>query len=469
MTSSKDLIARGKHARRQCPRSSQAALGNIRRDPLPLIEASSQGRVQALVPLRYGRMLVSPFTFYRGNALLQAHDLGGTSNMGLFSPICGDCHLMNFGGFATPERNLLFGLNDFDEAHPGPWEWDLKRLVASFMIAARHLRHSAAVQEQLCLQVVGAYQQSMAESAQLGALPTWYHAITYEDLIGETQSKATLRQIERTLQKARQRTHAQLLPKITERNEHGQLLIRDDLPQIFHLHKKNSLLDADDDWLRMNNWHPLYAAFMDDYRSTLQADRRALFDRFQVQDLAFKVVGVGSVGTRCLVALLTDEQQHPLFLQFKEARRSVLAGYVRPTSPLHHEGQRVVEGQRLMQSASDLFLGWTRAPTGRDFYVRQLRDMKVSAELETFDAQTFAGYARLCGRALAHAHAKASGMAGCISGYMGKSDAFADALLRYALGYAEQNERDFEIFQQACRKGQLRARSEADFAADHSP
>lgn len=469
MTSSTDLMARGKHARRQCPRASQAQLGDTRRDPLPLIEASSKGRVKALVPLRYGRMLVSPFTFYRGNALLQAHDLAGTPNMGLVTPICGDCHLMNFGGFATPERNLLFSVNDFDEAHPGPWEWDLKRLVASFLIAARHLRHCPDTQELVCREVVGAYQQSMAESSHLGALATWYNAITYDDLIGETQSKATLAHIQRTMDKAQRRTHARLLPKITELGEHGQLQIRDDLPQIFHLHKKSSLLDANDDWLRLNNWHPLYAAFERDYRPTLQGDRRALLDRFSVRDLAFKVVGVGSVGTRCLVALLTDEQQHPLFLQFKEARRSVLAGYVKQKNPWRHEGQRVVEGQRLMQAASDLFLGWTRGPTGRDFYVRQLRDMKVSAELETFDAETFAGYARLCGRALARAHAKASGMAACISGYIGKSDALADALFSYATGYAEQNERDFEAFQKACRDGRLQARSEADFAADHLP
>ncbi|WP_213877362.1 DUF2252 domain-containing protein [Pseudomonas sp. dw_358] len=469
MTSTQSLIARGKHARRQCPRASQAEVGDTRRDPLPLIETSSKGRVKALVPLRYGRMLVSPFTFYRGNALLQAHDLAGTPNMGLVTPICGDCHLMNFGGFATPERNLLFGVNDFDEAHPGPWEWDLKRLVASFMIAARHLNHSASVQEEVCRQVVGAYQQSVTDSRELGALETWYHAITYDDLMNEPLGKATLAHIQRAMEKAQRRTHARLLPKITERDHHGHLLIRDDLPQIFHLHKKSSLLDANDDWLRMNNWHPLYDALRKDYRTTLQDDRRALLDRFQVHDLAFKVVGVGSVGTRCLVALLTDDQHHPLFLQFKEARRSVLAGYVDAKSPLRHEGQRVVEGQRLMQSASDLFLGWTRAPSGRDFYVRQLRDMKVSAELETFDAETFGGYARLCGRALARAHAKASGMAACISGYIGQSDALADALLQYALGYAAQNERDFEIFQKACRDGRLRARSEADFAADHLP
>jgi uncharacterized protein (DUF2252 family) len=208
---------------------------------------------------------------------------------------------------------------------------------------------------------------------------------------------------------------------------------------------------------------------MRDYRGTLNADRRDLLARFKVQDLVFKVVGVGSVGTRCLVALLTDDQEQPLFLQFKEARRSVLADYVKAKLRTRHEGQRVVEGQRLMQSASDLFLGWTTGSHGRHFYVRQLRDMKVSAEVETFDDEVFAAYARVCGQALARAHAKASGRAAEIAGYIGKSDALADALLLYAKAYATQNERDFERFQRACRKGQLQARSEADFSADRLP
>ncbi|MFJ2688225.1 DUF2252 domain-containing protein [Pseudomonas sp. NPDC087342] len=468
MTTLKDRLKQGKDARKTCPRNTQSALGNIDRDPLPLIKASSEGRIKSLVELRYGRMLVSPFTFYRGNALLQAHDLAGTSSMGLISPICGDSHLMNFGGFATPERNLLFSVNDFDEAHPGPWEWDLKRLVASFLIAARDLRHGETVEEDVCRQVVAAYQKTMTECAEQSALETWYESISYDDLL-EQASKATLEHVERAIEKAERRTHAELLPKICERDAHGRLTIRDDLPEIFHLHTTTTLLDADDDWLRLSDWKPLYETFMGDYRATLQADRRELLSRFHAHDMAFKVVGVGSVGTRCLVALLTDEQENPLFLQFKEARRSVLAGYVKTKSRVQHNGQRVVNGQRLMQSASDLFLGWTTGPSGRHFYVRQLRDMKVSAELETFDAPTFAAYARTCGRALARAHAKSSGQAAQISGYIGKSDALADALFKYAEGYTKQNEQDFERFQQACRKGRLRARSDADFAADHLP
>jgi len=464
----KDRLKQGKDARKACPRNTQSALGNINRDPIALIKASSEGRVKSLVELRYGRMLVSPFTFFRGNALLQAHDLAGTPNMGLVSPICGDCHLMNFGGFATPERNLLFSVNDFDEAHPGPWEWDLKRLVASFLVAARDLRHGSSVEEAVCHEVVRAYQQSLLECAEQSTLETWYESISYDDL-REQARKSALEHVQRSIEKAERRTHAELLPKISERDARGRLVIRDDLPEIFHLHDNTTLLDTEDDWLRLSDWQPLYEAFMRDYRATLQADRRELLSRFLVHDMAFKVVGVGSVGSRCLVALLTDEQGFPLFLQFKEARRSVIANYVKSKSRTRHEGQRVVDGQRLMQSASDLFLGWTTGPGGRHFYVRQLRDMKVSAELETFDADTFAAYGRVCGRALANAHARSSGYAAPISGYIGKGDALADALYRYAKGYTDQNERDFERFQQACRKGRLRARSEADFAADHLP
>jgi uncharacterized protein (DUF2252 family) len=468
MTTLKDRLKQGKDARKKCSRSAQATLGKGNRDPIPLIKASSEGRVKSLVELRYGRMLVSPFTFFRGNALLQAHDLAGTPNMGLVSPICGDCHLMNFGGFATPERNLVFSVNDFDEAHPGPWEWDLKRLVASFLVAARDLRHGSSVEEAVCHEAVRAYQQTMLECAEQSTLETWYESISYDDL-REQARKSALEHVERAIEKAERRTHAELLPKISERDAQGRLVIRDDLPEIFHLHDNTTLLDAEDDWLRLSDWQPLYETFMRDYRATLQTDRRELMSRFQVHDMAFKVVGVGSVGTRCLVALLTDEQEFPLFLQFKEARQSVIANYVKSKSRTRHEGQRVVDGQRLMQSASDLFLGWTTGPNGRHFYVRQLRDMKVSAELETFDAETFAAYGRVCGRALANAHAKSSGYAAHITGYIGKGDALADALHRYAKGYAEQNERDFMRFQQACRKGRLRARSEADFAADHLP
>ncbi|ROM90756.1 DUF2252 domain-containing protein [Pseudomonas brassicacearum] len=469
MTTLKDRLKQGKDARKQCSRNAQALLGKTDRDPVPLIKASSAGRIPSLNELRFGRMLVSPFAFYRGNALLHAHDLSGTPDMGMHSTICGDCHLMNFGGFGTPERNLLFSVNDFDEAHPGPWEWDLKRLVASFLVAIRDLRHVASVEEDICRRVVAAYQESMAECAEHSALEIWYDALGYNDLLKQEPSTSTLEHVKNAISKAERRTHAEMLPKICERDKHGRLLIRDDLPHIFHLHKDSTLLDANDDWMRVDDWRPPYDSLMHDYRATLMSDRRDLLARFQVQDLAFKVVGVGSVGTRCLVALLTDDQERPLFLQLKEARRSVIADYVKAKSRIRHDGQRVVEGQRLMQSASDLFLGWTTSPNGQYFYVRQLRDMKISAELETFDAETFSAYGHICGKALARAHAKASGQAAQISGYIGKSEVMANALFKYAKAYSDQNERDFERFQRACRKGKLKARSETDFAADHLP
>lgn len=336
------------------------------------------------------------------------------------------------------------------------------------MVAARDQLHGDTVEETACRQVVGAYQQTMLECAEQSALENWYESISYDHL-RQQASKAPLEHVERSIEKAERRTHAKLLPKISTRDAHGRLIIRDDLSGIFHLHKNTTLLDADDDWLRLSDWRPLYDAFMRDYPGTLQAYRRELLSRFHAHDMAFKVVGVGSVGTRCLVALLTDDQENPLFLHFKEARRSVLAGFVKTKSRVRHNGQRVVDGQRLMQAASDLFLGWTTGPSGRHFYVRQLRDMKVSAEPKTFDADTFDAYGRVCGRALARAPAKSSGHAAQISGYIGKGGALADALFKYAQSYTAQNERDFEQFQQACRKGRLRARSEADFAADYLP
>ena len=460
MTTLKDRLKQGKDARKNCPRNSQASMSKTHRDPLPLIKASSEGRIKSLVELRYGRMLVSPFTFYRGNALLHAHDLAGTPDMGLVSPICGDCHLMNFGGFATPERNLLFSVNDFDEAHPGPWEWDLKRLVASFLVAARDLRHGKTVEETVCHDVVGAYQQTQLECAEQSSLETWYESISYEDL-RQQASKATLEHVERAIAKAERRTHAELLPKISERDAAGRLIIRDDLPEIFHLHKNTTLLDADDDWLRLADWRPLYETFMSEYRTTLQADRRGLLSRFNVQDLAFKVVGVGSVGTRCLVALLTDDQEFALFLQFKEARRSVLADYVKAKSRGRHQGQRVVDGQRMMQAASDLFLGWTTGPGGRHFYVRQLRDMKMSAPIENISAARMKMYAEWCGLTLARAHAK-SGDAALISGYLGKSDTFDLAIGEFAQSYAKQNAKDHASLVAAEKSGRIKVLREED-------
>ncbi|SDD28199.1 Uncharacterized conserved protein, DUF2252 family [Cupriavidus sp. YR651] len=456
--------ARGKALRQQVPRREHEAIGKIHRDPIKLLEAGSHGRVGRLIPLRYGRMIASPFAFYRGSAIIQAHDLSGTVNSGLTMQICGDCHLANFGGFATPERALLFDLNDFDETSPGPWEWDLKRLAASFVVGARHLRHSAATADNFVYELVNSYRDRMAVYAEMGILETWYDRITFDRMLAEATNPIAQKRIRRAMEQAATRTHESLLPKLTER-EGDKWRILDAPPAVFHVRGKQTLFDARDDWMRTSKPEEIVAKCFKEYLSTLAQDRRLLLSHFKSQDIAFKVVGVGSVGTRCLIQLLIDSHGKPLFLQIKEATRSVVARYFK-TPPVAHEGRRVVEGQRLMQAASDLFLGWTKGPFGRHFYLRQLRDMKFSADVELMDAEVLTGYARLCGRVLARAHAKGSGLAAEVSGYLGASDRMAEALIAYSNAYADQVERDYEIFVAACRSGRLEARTDADLAAD---
>jgi uncharacterized protein (DUF2252 family) len=455
----------GRELRNKAARRAHAAIGNVRRDPIRLLEASSAGRVERLVPLGYGRMLASPYAFYRGTAIIQAHDLAGTPRSGLVQQICGDCHLMNFGGYATPERNLLFDINDFDETHPGPWEWDLKRLAASFMVAARHLGFKPGTAADIVYSTVKSYQRQMAQYAGMGALDLWYDRITYERILGWLKRAADRALLKERIARAAQRTHGSLLPKIAEKVG-GRWRMKDAPPGLFHIHGGNSLFGAGDDWVKLGTWGAIFEKLYDEYRFTLSPSHRQLLGYFRVQDMAFKVVGVGSVGTRCLVILLADVQENPLFLQVKEARPSVLASHVPGRAAWAHQGQRVVAGQRLMQASSDYLLGWATGPSGRHFYVRQLRDMKTSADLESFEARQVGLYARLCGWVLARGHARAGGLALEISGYLGEGDAFADAIVRYAGAYADQVERDFDRFRKACRSGRLQARSEEEFAAD---
>ncbi|MDQ0142428.1 DUF2252 domain-containing protein [Cupriavidus necator] len=455
---------RGKALRRQVPRGAHQTIGQVDRDPVALLQASSEGRVPRLVPLRYGRMIQSPFAFFRGSAILQAHDLAGTPDSGLTMQICGDCHLANFGGFATPERALLFDINDFDETSPGPWEWDLKRLCASFAVAVRHLRHGAGVAEDVVRAAVGSYRQRMAEYAAMGMLETWYDRITFDRLLEEETSAEVQKRIRRGMERAADRTHESLLPKLAERVG-GRWRILDAPPAVFHVHGKQTLFEAGDDWMTMADPEQAMAQAFKTYLSTLAPDRRRLLAHFTRHDQAFKVVGVGSVGTRCLIQLLVDQHEKPLFLQLKEATGSVVARYCKG-APSAHEGRRVVEGQRLMQAASDLFLGWTQGPRGRHFYLRQLRDMKLSAQIELMDADLLGRYAALCGWVLARAHARASGLAAEVSGYLGRTDRMADVMVGYANGYADQVERDYDQFVAACRGGRLEARTDADMAAD---
>lgn len=463
-----EKLAAGRALRKQTNRQSHQQIGNVDRDPVKLLAASSAGRVKRLIPLRYGRMLMSPFAFYRGSAIIQAHDLAQTPHTGLVQQICGDCHLMNFGGFATPERSLIFDINDFDETHPGPWEWDIKRLAASLILAARHLDMAAPDADEVVFAAVKSYQRNMDAYAQMGTLSLWYERITMESLLAETPDKLTRQTLSRSIAKARGRTQENLLPKMGDKVD-GRWVIRDAPPGLFHTHGHSTLFDKDDDWVQLDGWKTLADKLFKAYLESLSPSHRYLLGNFSMQDLVFKAVGVGSVGTRCLVLLMTDAQDQPLFLQIKQAVKSVLAQYV-PSgqSAFKHNGERVVAGQRLMQASSDLFLGTSTGPSGRHFYFRQLRDMKISAEIESFDLNLLRHYASLCGRVLARAHARAGGHAPQISAYLGTGDAFANALTRYARAYADQVHRDFDVFRAACREGRLTAQTESDFSADLS-
>jgi uncharacterized protein (DUF2252 family) len=433
----------GKALRKDCPRSSHAGvtLGQGERDPLALIEESDKDRVEQLLPVRFTRMAESPFAFFRGTAALQAHDLKGTPSAGLTVQCCGDCHLMNFGGFATPERALVFDINDFDETHPGPFEWDVKRLATSFVLAARWLGFGPADVRPPAVSAVASYRTTLARFADMTALETWYAKVTMDEVFEEyAGDPKVLKLLRKSVDKALHSTTEHVFHQITAVTD-GKPRITDQPPLLFHADPSELDLERD--------VRPFFAS----YRGTLSRDREALFDRFHVTDVAHKVVGVGSVGTRCFVALFTGDQDDHLFLQVKEARPSVLEGPA-GRSPFANNGERVVEGQRLMQSASDIFLGWTRGMHGRDFYVRQLRDMKIAPNLTGYTPRALAAYGHLCGRALARAHAKA-GAAAAISGYLGSTGVFDEAVADYALAYADQVEKDYELFRAATRAGRF--------------
>ncbi|WP_233806187.1 DUF2252 domain-containing protein [Paraburkholderia sp. HP33-1] len=457
--------ARGRAARERSKRSSHRAVGELHRDPIELLKQSSAERVENLVPLRYGRMAASPFAFFRGSAIVQAHDLSKVHDTGLSMPICGDGHLMNFGGFATPERQVIFDLNDFDEVSIGPFEWDLKRLCASLVIAARHLRLSRGTAESLVMTAVRSYRDRIAQYAQYGALELWYDRITFDRMAEIALTPERRRAVRRGMEKAASRTHESQFEKMTSFDGH-RWSIHDAPPALFHVPGANTLFTAEEtETYRSGNVDRMVEHLWDDYRKTMSHDRRELLDHFTRHDIVFKVAGGGSVGTRCFVVLLVDHMGKPLFLQLKEARPSVIAQFYKSPS-VKHQGERVVQGQRLLQAASDIFLGWGTGPLGRHFYFRQLRDMKLSANIELFDSDLLDGYARLCGWIMARAHAKASGQAIEISSYIGRGDLFAEALTGYATAYADQVERDYDGFIKACRSGQLEARTDDDMAAD---
>ncbi|MEX3855999.1 DUF2252 domain-containing protein [Paraburkholderia sp. BR10923] len=457
--------ARGRAAREHSKRSSHRAVGELHRDPIELLKRSSAERVENLVPLRYGRMAASPLAFHRGSAILQAHDLSKVHDSGLSMPICGDGHLMNFGGFATPERQLVFDLNDFDEVSIGPFEWDLKRLCASLVVAARQMRLSRGTAESLVMTAVGSYRDRVAQYAQFGALDLWYDRITFDRMAEIALTPERRRTVRRAMEKAASRTHQSLLGKMAS-FDGNRWTIHDTPPALFHVLGANTLFTAEEtETYRTGNIEKMIELVWDEYRKSMSHDRRDLLDHFTRHDVVFKVAGVGSVGTRCLVVLLVDHMGEPLFLQMKEARPSVIAQFYKSPT-VKHQGERVVQGQRLLQTASDVFLGWGTGPHGRQFYFRQLRDMKLSANIELFYSELLDGYARLCGWIMARAHAKASGQAIEISAYIGRGDQFAEALSGYASAYADQVERDYEGFIKACRAGKLEARTDEEMAVD---
>jgi uncharacterized protein (DUF2252 family) len=443
---------RGRAARRVAPRDSHAgwAPSPDRADPVDLLEAQAKDRLPDLVPIRYARMMASPFAFMRGSAIIMAHDLASTPETGIRAQLCGDAHLVNFGMYASPERALLFDLNDFDETLPGPWEWDVKRLAASVVVAGRANGFDAADCRKAARASAASYRRRMAEFSEMRELEVWYSRVGEEEasslLSGAKTNKKTTKKMKKTVRKARGRDSLQALSKLT-RVVDGRRMINDDPPLLVRI--------AEDDDLRTQ-----IHGILEGYKRTLQDDRRHLLDRYRFVDAARKVVGVGSVGTRAYVALLEGrDEDDPLFLQVKEARASVLEGHF-PSSTHEHQGQRVVTGQRLMQAASDIFLGWFRGPAGRDFYWRQLRDMKGSAEVERMSPEELTLYAGLCGWALARAHAR-SGDRVQISAYLGKSERFDTAIAAFAEAYADQTERDHAALLAAVKSGRVVAEAGA--------
>jgi uncharacterized protein (DUF2252 family) len=443
------LRAAGKKLREACPRSSHAVWKSPadRRDPVELMEASNQGRIPELIPIRHARMLQSPFTFYRGAALNMAADLAHTPTTGLRVQACGDAHLCNFGAFATPERRIVFDINDLDETLPAPWEWDVKRLAASMVLASRSNGFREDEARDATLAAVRSYREHMAEYSEMRVLDVWYASISVEQLHELIRDKEARERQKQVVAKARARSVVEHdFPKLAAMaGQHPT--IKDNPPLIYHPREVGiaELLER------------CRAAF-GGYRETLQEDRRVLLDRFDLEDVAIKVVGVGSVGTTCAVLLLMASAEDPLFLQVKEARTSVLEPYAGASLHPNH-GQRVVNGIRVVQSASDIFLGWATGSLGRHFYVRQLRDMKMGPQVELFTPGVMTQYGEFCGWTLARAHAR-SGQPAQISGYLGKSATFDEAVADFAHAYADQTERDHDVLLKAARAGRIEVGTE---------
>ena len=452
-----ERAARGRAARAECPRTTHAELDvPADRDAVAILESQAPSRVPDLVPIRYGRMLVSPFTFYRGAAAVMAHDLSNTPRAGLQAQLCGDAHLANFGGYASPERTLVFDLNDFDETLPGPFEWDVKRLAASFEIAGRDRNFTTAQRRAVVLEVVRSYRESMRTFATMGNLALWYarlDAAALEEELRRRRAPKQAQRLEQTEAKARTKDSLKAFSKLTHEVD-GEPRIISDPPLIVPI-----AVLSEGSGIPVEEFETEIRKLYRGYRHTLQPDRRHLLEEFRIVDLARKVVGVGSVGTRCFILLLLGlDNGDPLFLQIKEAQESVLEPHLGRTHYANH-GQRVVEGQRLMQAVSDIFLGWLHAGrtldgAPRDFYFRQLWDWKTSVDLDVILPKGLEAYAQICGWTLARAHAR-SGDRVAIAEYLGKGGVFDQALAEFAVAYADQNEKDHAALRAAANDGRI--------------
>jgi uncharacterized protein (DUF2252 family) len=435
----------GKAARQKVPRSSHAQwiVPKDRPDPVDTLIEDSRGRVPSLIPIWYGRMAFSPFVFYRGSASVMARDLASTPTTGSRVQLCGDAHLSNFGIFATPERDRVFDINDFDETLPGPWEWDVKRLAASLILVGRDVGFPREVNRRAAQTAVRTYRRVMESFGMARYLDTWYFHIDRQS-VWKWSTRDTRRFITAAARRARRRTVFHAFPKLVQ-SLRGRYRIRDDPPLIVHYKNPADVEES--------------RRFYDRYLDTLPDERRTLLERYHIVDVAQKVVGVGSVGTVCTVLLLMADRdiEDPLFLQLKQANASVLEPFAGP-SKFDNHAQRVVTGQHLIQEASDIFLGWSRL-NSRDFYFRQLRDMKFTTDVVTLRPKTLLGQAQLCGMALARAHAR-SGDPAFISGYLGTRDLFDVAITRFAEAYADQAERDHKGLRAAIRRGRIVARSD---------
>ncbi len=438
-----ERMAAGRLLREKVPRTSHAswAPAKNRPDPIQLLKRSDAGRLPELLPIRYGRMRLSPFAFFRGAAALMAADLAPTPRTEFRVQACGDCHVNNFGGMASPDRRLVFDINDFDETLPAPWEWDVKRLVASIVLSGREI----GAPERHCAHAVHLatenYRTHMRRYARMPALEVWYSRLAAEILLEEAGSADAKKYWKKIEDKAKLQTAEHLLPKLTKVVK-GQRRIIDHPPFIYHPRQYQK---------KAREVHDLFHR----YRLTLPEERRIILDRYRVVDIARKVVGVGSVGTRCAVVLLMAGEHDALVLQFKEALPSALEPYIGKSRYTNH-GERVVVGQRMLQSGSDVFLGWTRDDHGHDYYFRQLQDMKMKLDLDQMSRREWTEYVEICGAALARAHAR-TGDPARIGGYLGTNATFAEAMAKFAVRYADQMERDYRSLLKAIKTGQVTA------------